>query len=115
MKSLIEQAQQGVEYDTIKRAWEKIGQPTSPEALYDLLLRILKDKQKVADAFHTIGIKFETTEHKAAKILDKKVAKQIYNYTRQLSPDRIRELIQIVNAGKLSEPQGRQLLQQQGQ
>ena len=106
MKSLIVEAQQeqqkpkGIEPDYFRAAWQKIGSPTSPEAVYDMMKKIMKDEKKVLDAFKAIGIKFEDVGDKfaTAKVLDKNVATQILNTTSRLSPDSIRKLITFVSS-----------------
>lgn len=102
--SLIEEIQnKGLSDEMMIRAWKNIGAPRSPEALYDFLTNVLKDKQKVADAFGAIGLKFQDVgdEAGAADVIGKGNAKRLYKELIKLSPDLIRQLIQIVQSGKL--------------
>lgn len=136
MKTLIEELQQqageqgqetqgGIEFDAVRDAWIEKGKPTSPEVIKDLLTNVLKDEQKAIDAFAAIGIKFADVgdEHGTAEAIDKKVAKAIFNASAAMSPEYIKQLMQIVQSGKMpggedqqaEQPPAQQPNQQQGQ
>lgn len=107
MGSLIEQAQnqKGLEVDHIEKMWKNIGGPKTPEELYDFLVNVLKDKQKVADAFRVIGVKFQDVgdQAKQRSVLGKETDERLLKQFTQLSPDLLRQLIQVVKTGKLPE------------
>lgn len=91
---------QGKEFDDIERIWKENGSPKVPEKIYQLLLKILGDKEKVFDAFRYIGIHFR--KHKeAAAVLDKRVVQNLESILKNLRPEHIRQLISIVKTGKL--------------
>lgn len=102
--SLIQEIQnKGLSDEMMVRAWKNIGAPRSPEALYDFLGHILNDEAKVKDAFGAIGLKFQRVGDEAgvADVIGKGNAKRLYKELIKLSPDLIRQLVQIVKSGKL--------------
>lgn len=91
---------QGKEFDDIERIWKEDGSPKVPEKIYQMLLKILGNKEKVFDAFSYIGIHFR--KHKeAAEVLDKRVVQNLETVIKNLRPDTVRQLISIVKTGKL--------------
>jgi len=90
----------GKEYDDIERIWKESGSTQVPEKMYQLLLKILGDKQKVIDSFKYIGLQLQ--KHKeAADVLDQNVAQKIETTVSKLTPEHLRQLINVVRAGKL--------------
>lgn len=102
----------GLTFDVIRDAWKQAGQPKTAEAIHDLLMKLMgNNKEQVTDAFKTIGINFEQVKGAgAAKVIDKATAKQIYKAAMKLSPDLIRQLIQVAQSGQYA---GQQQAQQQ--
>ncbi len=86
--------------EDVKQEWINAGSHRTPEKVYQLLLKILKDEGKVQDAFASIGIKFQGHDD-AADVLEPHVAKDVAGLTKNMTANEINHLINIVKSGKM--------------
>jgi hypothetical protein len=91
---------EGTEAEAVKQEWLAAGGHRTPEKVYQLLLKILKDESKVHDAFKSIGISFKGHDE-AADVLEPHVAKDVAGLTRNMTADQINHLINIVRSGQM--------------